>query len=190
MVRRMLLWSSAGLLLVLLLPVVPATAGGGCHAGVTTGSGTVVEMVDACFTPTSLYVRPGDTVTFTNRDPMVHNVTANDWGNLGDLAAGDSFRATFEREGTYPYACTYHPGMTGAIVVGDGRGSGTGEVVALGEPEPSSTVVAQAAVAASSVPANGSRAWPWLAGGLLGFVLGAATTFAVRRSRPRRPDPS
>ena len=29
---------------------------------------------------------------------------------------------SFDEAGTYPFACSYHPGMTGAIVVGDGKG--------------------------------------------------------------------
>jgi len=30
----------------------------------------------------------------------------------------------FVRSGVYPYVCTYHPGMVGAVVVGDGTGLG------------------------------------------------------------------
>ena len=55
---------------------------------------------------------------------MVHNVTANDWGHWDDMYEGDRFTASFDEEGIFPFACTYHPGMSGAIVVGDG---GTGD---------------------------------------------------------------
>ena len=42
------------------------------------------------------------------------------------MAKGDAFTATFDGAGIYPFACQYHPGMTGAIVVGDGKGAGSG----------------------------------------------------------------
>jgi len=64
-----------------LLGAVPARAGGGCHEGMTRGTGTAIKIVDACFTPTILHVRPGQTVTWVNADPFVHNITANGWGH-------------------------------------------------------------------------------------------------------------
>jgi len=120
---------AAPLLALLVLPAVPAGAGGGCHGGVTQGTGDTVELIDACFTPTTLRIEPGDSVTFVNEDSFVHNVTANLWGHFDDLEQGDSFTATFGEDGVYPYACTYHPGMTGAVVVGDGDGPGSGAAV-------------------------------------------------------------
>jgi hypothetical protein len=33
------------------------------------------------------------------------------------MEQGDRFSVSFDEEGVYPFACTYHPGMTGAIVV-------------------------------------------------------------------------
>ena len=103
----------------------PASAGGGgCHRVAETGpieaAGTSVELVDFCMSPSVLRVEPGDTVTFTNRDPAVHNVIGS--GLYVDRIEPDasvSFR--FDDAGTYAYACTLHPGMVGAIAVGDGR---------------------------------------------------------------------
>ena len=63
MARRTVIWMAAAFLAVLIVPVAPAAAGGGCHQGVTHGDGDTVEMVDACFTPTILTVDPGETVT-------------------------------------------------------------------------------------------------------------------------------
>ena len=68
-----------------LLGAAPARAGGGCHEGTTRGTGTAIEIVDACFTPTILHVQPGQTVTWVNTDPFVHNITANGWGHYDDL---------------------------------------------------------------------------------------------------------
>jgi plastocyanin len=160
-----------------------ASAGGGCHQGVTGGDArgedqTTVEMIDACFTPTTLRVDPGAEVTFVNRDDMTHNVTANAWGHFDDLELGDGFTVSFGDSGIYPYACNYHPGMTGAIVVGEGTGPGASETIgvvdAFQAPEP--VVVTKTETAE---PGAGG----WIAAGALGLLLGTAGGFGIARRR-------
>jgi plastocyanin len=113
-VRRLLLVTAA---LVAVLPASPVAAGGGCHEPpVSDASGSAVKLVGFCITPTVLHVRPGTTVTWTNADPVVHNVWGAGWSR-GELDPGQSATWAFDSPGTYPYACTLHPGMTGAIVV-------------------------------------------------------------------------
>jgi plastocyanin len=184
MIRRTLVL--AAWLLALVLPAPAATAGGGCHAAVTQGTGDTVEMVDACFTPTTLRVAAGEEVTFVNRDGFVHNVLANGWGSFDDLDRDDAFTATFADEGIYPYACSYHPGMTGAIVVGDGDGSGSGEAVTVSSfeepPAPSPVVEIRTVTDGSSA---GSTTTGWIAGGAAGLAAGLAIgLLARRRGRP------
>jgi plastocyanin len=156
---------------VSLWPASAAVAGGGCHSQPTQGSGDIVAMSKMCFGPSVLQVDPGTEVTFVNKDPIVHNVSA-EWGTGQELNLGDSFSATFPEEGTYPYACTYHWGMTGAIVVGDGTGPGSGAQVE------SSTVVAstplsQRADSVTSTSEQGSRVLGWAVAGGIGLLLGA-----------------
>lgn len=166
----------------------PAVAGGGCHAGMTQGEGDRVEMVKACFTPSVLRTDPGTEVTFVNRDPIVHNVSAGEWGYFADLSRGDEFTATFSQPGVYPFACTYHPGMVGAVVVGDGTGAGSGRTVTLGDGS-QSEVQAPSGERASVRPASGDGSSLWLAGGAGGLALGAGAAFGagwlVRRRRAR-----
>ncbi|HKE54410.1 MAG TPA: hypothetical protein VKC55_06540, partial [Actinomycetota bacterium] len=81
MTRRSGILATASFLAVLVLPALPAVAGGGCHGGVTQGTGDTVEIVDACFTPTTLNIQPGDSVTWVNTDSFVHNVGGNLWGH-------------------------------------------------------------------------------------------------------------
>ena len=106
-----------------------ALAGGGCHAGATqqdaTGQDEVtVRMVGACFSASLTTVDPGTDVTFVNEDEGIsHNVGGSLWGNFEDMYAGDTYTATFDEAGIFPFACSYHPGMTGAIVVGDWKGA-------------------------------------------------------------------
>ena len=164
----------------------PAAAGGGCHGGATQGEGDTVAMSDLCFSPSVLRVDPGTEVTFVNRDLTMHNVSATEWGHFEDMTKGDAFRATFEEEGVYPYACTYHLGMTGAVVVGDGVGAGSGGQVTVapivaGANEISGEAPKATATVASTT--DGSSPVGWAVGGAGGFLLGGAAALLLRRRR-------
>jgi plastocyanin len=106
-------------------------AGGGCHAAVT-GSGatdgpTTVVRMDVCsFEPTVARVPVGTSVTFLNTAPNEHVVVGrgNSWGSEL-LAPGSELTHGFDAAGVYPFACSLHPGMVGAIVVGDGGSTST-----------------------------------------------------------------
>lgn len=166
----------------------PAVAGGGCHAGMSQGEGDRVEMVKACFTPSVLRTDPGTEVTFVNQDPIVHNVSAGEWGYFSDLSQGDEFTASFSEPGVYPFACTYHPGMVGAVVVGDGTGAGSGRTVTLGDGA-ESEVKASSGERAAGTPSGDGASLGWLAGGAGGLALGAGVVLGagwlVRRRRAR-----
>ena len=118
----------------LLLPSQPALAGGTCHKGrpVTDARSTTVTMSGNCFVATITRVDEGATVSFTNEDEAEHAVTGANyaWGIGSDdatsdatLAKGDRYEQRFADSGVYPYFCFLHPGMIGAIVVGDGAGA-------------------------------------------------------------------
>ena len=181
MTRRSGIVAAAAFLAALVLPALPAGAGGGCHSGVSQGTGDTVDIVDACFTPTLLSIQPGDSVTWMNTDSFVHNVGGNLWGHYEDLNPGKSFTATFDQPGVYPYACTYHPGMTGAIIVGDGTRVGNGatvDVSSLGQPEASPVLqVRRVTEPASSAPI----AIGWVAGAVIGLGIGLGIAALVRR---------
>ena len=185
MIRRLAAAVLAALPLALVLPAVPASAGGGCHAGVTTGTDPTVVMADACFSATITFVDPDQRVTFVNEDPMTHNVTANLWGNFDDMHEGDRFSVTFEDDGVYPFACAYHPGMTGAIVVGDADGAGNGTVVETapdGPAAPTGSATLEDASPVGTTTDGSSTVWPWLAGGAIGAAIGfGAASIAMRR---------
>ena len=107
-------------LLLLAVGAIPASAGGGgCFGPMTQGTGTTIELRQICFSPTVLTVQPGTTVTWINRDSLTHNVGGNFsvWQTIETLEGGQSFSRTFPVAGVFPYACTLHYGMTGAVVV-------------------------------------------------------------------------
>jgi plastocyanin len=77
-----------------------------------------VTIQDYQYVPASITVAPGETVTWTNKDSVAHTVTATDhsWDS-GNLAPGAIYRHQFNQAGSYAYGCTYHPDMSGAVIV-------------------------------------------------------------------------
>ena len=77
-----------------------------------------VLMSGMAFSPATLTVSAGTTVTWKNDDTMAHTSTSDTgvW-DTGNIAAGASKTTTFPTAGTYAYHCTYHSGMKGTVVV-------------------------------------------------------------------------
>ena len=99
------LWTAAALLNA----AAAASAGAADHRVLIDGM---------AFTPKVVAVRPGDTVTWVNKDMFVHNVTAAAAGiSSGDLKPGQSWRHTVRRGEGFDYLCTLHPVMTGRVAV-------------------------------------------------------------------------
>jgi len=85
-----------------------------------TGSATTaaINMQNFAFSPDTLTIKAGTTVTWTNQDDATHTVTSYtglfDSGNLGK---GDTFSYTFTQPGTYKYHCVTHANMVATIIV-------------------------------------------------------------------------
>jgi plastocyanin len=126
-IRRVMLMTVAMTLLLGVSPeVASASGGGGCGRAVTDDDGTQVNIRNFCFGPTILRVPEGETVTWMNRDDYPHVVLGANgaWGGYGKVRGGGEVSYRFVNSGVYPYVCTYHPGMIGAVVVGNGRPDG------------------------------------------------------------------
>jgi amicyanin len=79
---------------------------------------TQVEIDNFSFTPKTLTVQPGATVTWVNRDDVPHKVTSKDKKFASPAMDTDQkFSHTFTDPGTYDYYCSIHPRMTGKIIV-------------------------------------------------------------------------
>jgi plastocyanin len=77
-----------------------------------------VTIDNFSFSPQTLTVPVGATVTWTNRDDIPHTVVSNDGVFKSKTRDTDEkFSFTFTKAGTYPYFCSIHPKMTGKIVV-------------------------------------------------------------------------
>ena len=77
-----------------------------------------IEIKDFMFTPMSITVKAGSTVTWVNRDDEPHSVVS-DTGQFrsGAVDTGESFAYKFDKPGTYHFSCSIHPRMIGTIVV-------------------------------------------------------------------------
>ena len=88
-------------------------------AGTVLAADQAVAIGGFAYSPASITVSVGDTVTWTNSDPQTHTATADDasW-NSGNIAGGGGTKSvTFTTAGTFPYHCAIHSQMTGPLTV-------------------------------------------------------------------------
>ena len=77
-----------------------------------------VAISGFAFSPKTITVTVGDTVTWTNSDPTAHTATADDGSfDTGTLGNGATGSATFATAGTFAYHCKIHPNMKATIEV-------------------------------------------------------------------------
>lgn len=77
-----------------------------------------VKIDNFSFTPATLTVSAGTTVTWTNRDDIPHTVVSDDKSiKSKTLDTDEKFTFTFSKPGSYSYFCSLHPKMKGSIVV-------------------------------------------------------------------------
>ncbi len=77
-----------------------------------------VSIAGFAFGPQAITVKAGERITWTNNDGAAHTVTFKDGSaSSKSLAPGDVFTRAFDRPGTYAYACSFHPYMTGTVIV-------------------------------------------------------------------------
>jgi plastocyanin len=93
--------------------------------GNTDGTGTgakpgtnEVWMQGTAFTPETLTVTSGTTITWTNKDGALHTVTS-DTGlfDSGNINVNGTFTFKFNNPGTYLYHCSLHTSMNGKVIV-------------------------------------------------------------------------
>jgi amicyanin len=83
-----------------------------------TAAPNTVQIDNFSFTPPTLTVHPGTTVTWVNKDDVPHTVTSTDKKfQSRALDTDERFSFTFPAAGTYDYFCSVHPHMTGKVIV-------------------------------------------------------------------------
>jgi len=151
---------------------------------VTDEKGTGVDIRDYCFSPTILRVSTGEVVTFTNVDPVPHSVLGANatWGDYAGFKKR-SVAYRFSEPGVYPYVCTYHAGMVGAVVVGDGVGGAIGTSTADGPVTKvdASDLGLENTSSVDQQPSEAVGGWPVIVAAAI--VAGGLAVIVVRRRR-------
>ena len=83
--------------------------------------GNTVVIKNFAFDPSSLTVKSGAVVKWTNQDGASHTIVSDTGSPVAfssdSLASGASYSFTFTQPGTYTYHCSVHPSMKGTIIV-------------------------------------------------------------------------
>jgi len=105
--RKTLLLATS--MLVLLVPV--AWAG--------TPTRAAVSVKDFSYSPASVVIKKGGTVTWTWRGRISHNVygTKSSYGINSGFRTKGSWSKRFTRSGSFHYYCTIHEIMKGVVIV-------------------------------------------------------------------------
>jgi plastocyanin len=78
----------------------------------------VINMQIVGFDPPELTVKPGDRVTWVNKDLFPHTATADDKAfDSQSIAPAGKWTFVAGKPGTHTYICTFHPTMKGTIRV-------------------------------------------------------------------------
>ena len=86
--------------------------------GADTTEAAAVTMRDVSFSPATVRIRAGQTVTWSNPTKLTHTATGAGF-NSGNVAPGGSWSHKFTKAGTYSYVCVPHQaaGMRGTVIV-------------------------------------------------------------------------
>lgn len=79
-----------------------------------------ITMENFAFSPANPEVRAGEKITVVNKDSAAHTVTATEGDDFdtGSISGGKSGTFTAPTEpGEYDFVCTFHPNMTGTLIV-------------------------------------------------------------------------
>lgn len=93
---------------------------GNLAAAEPTATASKVARVDIdhfAFSPATLTVAKGSTVTFTNSSQVTHTATRDGVIDTGLIKPGKSAAVRLKQKGTFTYRCLIHPLMHGKIVV-------------------------------------------------------------------------
>jgi plastocyanin len=150
-----------------------------------------VSIVDFGYSPATITVSVGATVTWTNTGTVIHSVTAD--GGAFDsspscptgpcINPGSSFSHVFATAGTFTYHCRVHSNMHGTVIVTAAAAPTT--TTQAGSPVTERGLAGPTTVAAA---ASGPQlAFTGVAGDEMWIALGALFTIALGLAlRPRR----
>jgi plastocyanin len=161
-------------------------------AGSPVRAATHTVMINGlAYSPATLTIAVGDTVTWMNNDVQAHTATASGGAfDSGTMIPGQSFSFTFTTAGSFAYTCNFHAEMTGTITV-QAAAAPTTTAAQSAAPAPAgpATTSAATAVPNTSVPAGDhetadASGVPWL---VAAAVAASAVLLGVAAWRRRAP---
>jgi plastocyanin len=89
------------------------------------GTPTTITIQNFAFSPDTITVPRGTTVTWVNQDTVNHLIVNDARGSVAQgalftsnsLANGATYSFKFDNSGTYPYHCSIHPSMKATVIV-------------------------------------------------------------------------
>jgi plastocyanin len=123
-------------LLALVLPIIGACSSEGSNDATTPSATTpsvsttiatsapaagagAVGIADFKFGPAEVHVPVGGSVQWTNNDSQQHTATSSTGAfDAGAIQPGTSTTVEFKTAGSFAYICSFHPFMSGTVVVG------------------------------------------------------------------------
>jgi plastocyanin len=185
--RRALMLSLSIVCCWSLLSVPAVAGGGGCHQAPRPFDARtqVVAMEDYCYSPSVVRINPGQSITWVNRDFDAHTVTgvAGAWGEYAELGREARVTNSFAEPGVYPYFCAFHPGMVGAVVVGNGVATGSVDQSVEGTAVSSGETESDGKTGPGRAPSSGTRGVSWLWAAPVVLAAGGAAVALDRRRR-------
>ncbi len=111
--------------LALLLSACTLYGGNSSAAPVQNPSSTThaqgdITIMNFAFSPQSITVKPGQTVTIVNNDSVTHTFTSDDGTSFNTNSIEPGATATItapSASGTYGFHCNIHKSMTGTLIV-------------------------------------------------------------------------
>jgi plastocyanin len=155
---------------------------------VTKASGTV-EMIDYRFSPKTITIDEGDSVTWRNTGDEDHDADAQSF-STGTVKPNRSKSETFSDPGTFKYVCTFHADMKGEVVVkaasggvGDDTDEEDDDTTSTTTPtdttttDPTGSTFDSSSGSSSSLPSTGQNEIPLIVVGaaflICGLLVGA-----------------
>ena len=145
-------------------------------AAASSGATVNIEIGDNFFNPKTVTVNVGDTVVWTNKGRVAHDVTAGNgaFSSPRNLAPGASFSYTATTAGTFAYQCTIHVNHDGVLTV-------QAAAAPSAAPAASASAVPVAAPRTGGGGASGNTIQPWQQLLALALLTVAGTALLIGR---------
>ena len=127
------IWVILALCALLSTLIVACGGGGGSTGGGGTHGGNTVSLEATSFSPASITIQKGQSVTLSNQSGVLHIIANGSWNsntaepkteegaptvNNAQVSNGQTLDVgPFNTSGTYHYYCSVHPGMNLTVTV-------------------------------------------------------------------------